>query len=102
MSEHKGKFSDPKTGSAVGVRVITRCAATELVGKNKDGSIEVRLKAPSAGSSDANEELVTFLAEKLGVTVGALEVVLGAGEREKIISIEGINASAVDALLFPA
>jgi uncharacterized protein YggU (UPF0235/DUF167 family) len=102
MSEHKGKFSDPRTGSAVGIRVITRCAATELVGKNKDGSIEVRLKAPSAGSEDANSELINFLAQKLGVAPSAIEVVLGAGEREKIISIEGVNASAVDERLFPA
>lgn len=102
MTEHKGVFSNPKGGSAIGVRVITRCATTELVGKNKDGSIEVRLTADSSGSDEANQELVKFLAERLGVPAKQIEVVVGNSVREKILSIEGVSAHEVDTTLFPA
>lgn len=100
MMEHS--FSNPKGGSAIGVRVISRCAAREIVGKNRDGSIEVRLTASSAGTEAANQELIQFLAEKLGVSPSQVEVVVGSGEREKILSIEGMTAERVDDLLFPA
>ncbi len=100
MTEHS--FTNAKGGSAIGVRVISRCATREIVGKNRDGSIEVRLTATSAGSQDANNELIQFLAEKLGVDPSKVEVVVGSGEREKILSIEGMTAQHVDELLFPA
>lgn len=102
MTDHKGVFSNPKGGSAIGVRVVTRCATTELAGKNKDGSIEVRLTATSASTPEANQELMVFLAGRLGIGSDKIEVVLGAGEREKILSIEGVSAQNVDTILFPA
>jgi uncharacterized protein YggU (UPF0235/DUF167 family) len=100
MSDRKFEFTNPKGGSAIGVRVVTRCAATELAGKNEDGSIKVRLRASSAGEDAANDELVSFIASKLGVGSERLEVVAGAHEREKILSIEGMTAPEVDKKLF--
>lgn len=100
MQDRKFEFSNAVGGSAVGVRVVTRCATTELAGRNEDGSIKVRLTATNAGDAGANTELVDFLAAQLGVEAKRLQIVAGEGEREKIISIEGMTTQDVDQRLF--
>ncbi|MCU0513739.1 MAG: DUF167 domain-containing protein [Anaerolineae bacterium] len=101
MSERKfEKFTDPRGGTAIGVRVVTRAAATELAGKTEDGAVKVRLVAAPAGNPEANRELIGFLAEKLGVTPDKIEIVAGQDKSDKIISIEGISALTVEEKLF--
>jgi uncharacterized protein YggU (UPF0235/DUF167 family) len=67
MSDRKFEITDARGGAALGVRVVTRATATEIVGKTDDGTLKVRLVASPAGDPAANEELLNFLAEKLGV-----------------------------------
>jgi len=94
----KGKLSDPKRGAAFTVRVVTRAVKTETVGVQEDGAIKVRLKAYPAGDTAANEELLKFLAAKLHVPVKKLEIVAGAGGRDKLVSVEGITTAQVEAV----
>ena len=71
MSERKfEKFTDPRGGVALGVRVITRSAATEIAGKSEEGAVKIRLIASPAGNPEANKELIDFLAARLGVASG--------------------------------
>jgi uncharacterized protein YggU (UPF0235/DUF167 family) len=98
--ERKFEFKNPKSGAALGVRVVTRSSATEIAGKNEDGSVKIRLMATSAGDATANEELVNFLAKQLGIEPSRIEVVVGATETSKILSIEGLNVNEVEAKLF--
>jgi uncharacterized protein YggU (UPF0235/DUF167 family) len=100
MSEQrKFDFKDPRGGSALGVRVITRAAETELAGKTEDGALKVRLKAAPAGAAEANKELVDFLASRLGVTSEKIEIVAGLDKSDKIVSIEGLTTADVEAKL---
>lgn len=102
MSERKfEKFTDPRGGTALGVRVVTRATATELAGKTDDGAIKVRLMASPAGTPEANKELIAFLAAQLNVAPEKLEVVAGQDKSDKIVSIEGISSADVEAKLFP-
>lgn len=101
MTERKFEITDARGGTALGVRVVTQSASTEIAGKTDEGTLKVRLVASPAGDPAANEELVTFLASKLGVDKKKLEIVAGANSRDKIISIEGVTASEVEAKLIP-
>ena len=92
----EGKLSDPKSGAAFTVRVVTRAAKTEAAGVQENGALKIRLKASPAGSAEANKELIGFLAKKLGVPEGNFEVVAGAGERDKLISVEGVTTRDVE------
>ena len=92
----EGKLSDPKSGAAFTVRVITRALKTEAVGVLETGALKIRLKATPAGSPEANEELINFLASKLNVSAAQLEIVAGAGEKDKLISVEGITTHDVE------
>lgn len=93
------KITDAKGGAAFTVRVVTRAEATELVGVQEDGTLKVRLKAPSAGDPAANQELVGFLAEQLGVAANQIEIVAGASMRDKLLSVEGISTADLESRL---
>jgi uncharacterized protein YggU (UPF0235/DUF167 family) len=101
--ERPGIISGQKSGSALGVRVVTRASATELAGKNEDdNTVKVRLVAASADDPSANTELLAFLAQKLGIEVSQLEIVAGADKRDKMVSIIGLTTDEVEAKLFNA
>ena len=105
MSERKfEKFTDPRGGIALGVRVITRAAATEIAGKSdEEGTVKmvkVRLVASPASSPEANKELIDFLAAKLGVTPAKIEIVAGLEKSDKIVVIEGVSSADVETKLF--
>ncbi len=100
MSQNrKFEITDARGGAAFAVRVVTRAAATEIVGTQEDGALKVRLVASPAGDPAANEELINLLAQKLEVDKKRIEIVAGAGSREKMISVEGISTADVESKL---
>lgn len=96
MSNRPFKITDATSGAAFTVRVVTRCAQTEAVGVQEDGSLRVRLVAQSAGDPEANTELVNFLSRELGVGLDKIEIVAGEKERDKLVSVEGISTGLID------
>lgn len=93
------EITDAKGGAAFTVRVVTRAVNTEVVGINDDGSLRIRLQASPAGDPAANKELVEFLAQMLGVSVGQIEIVAGMNGREKVIAVEGITTADLESKL---
>ena len=71
------------------VRVQPRANRSEVVGLHGD-SIKIRLKAPPIDGA-ANEELIRFVAESLGVSRSHIELKSGLRGRSKTIAIEGIS-----------
>lgn len=68
------------------VKVTTKQPRTEYMSTLGDGTLKIRLKAvPEKGR--ANEELVRFLAEELGVEKNTIEVISGATDTVKLIRI---------------
>lgn len=97
MSQNrKFEITDARGGAAFAVRVVTRAAASEIVGTQEDGSLKVRLISPSAGDPSANLELISLLAEQLDVAKERVEIVAGANGRDKMISVEGISTADVE------
>jgi uncharacterized protein len=79
------------------LHVQPRARRTELAGRHGD-AIKVRLAAPPVDGA-ANEELVRFLAERLGVTRGAVRIAAGAGSRRKTVEIDGLAEADILARL---
>lgn len=98
-TDRKFEITDAKGGAAFTVRVVTRALKTEIVGIQEDGSLKVRLMASPAGDEAANEELVGFLSEKLGVDAEKIEIVAGGDGRDKLVSVEGVTTADVEAKL---
>lgn len=97
--EHEYRITDAKSGAAFTVRIVTRAVNTEIAGVQEDGMLKIRLKATPAGSADANEELIGFLAGLLMVPAKQIEIVAGANGREKVIAVEGITTADLESKL---
>jgi hypothetical protein len=83
-----------KRGAALTVRVTPRASKNEIVEVLNDGTIKVHLTAPPV-EGKANEALLKFLAGILEIPKSRLEVVAGAGGRDKIIAVIDMDADTL-------
>lgn len=84
-------------GVTLTVRVVPRSRQNEIVGVEGD-AIKIRLSAPAI-EGRANDALVRFLAERLGVARSRIEIVRGESSRSKVVRVRGVSAEAVRARL---
>jgi uncharacterized protein (TIGR00251 family) len=91
MSDRKFNLHGGKKGSALAVRVTPRASHNEIVELLEDGTIKVRIAAPPS-DNEANEALIGFLSEVLGVSKSRLDIVAGASGRDKLISVVDMDA----------
>jgi uncharacterized protein (TIGR00251 family) len=82
------KITEAKGGVTFAVRVVPRASRNEIVGVHGD-ALKVRLTAPPV-EGRANEALVAFLAQRLGVRKSQVEIVAGATSRHKMIRVTGL------------
>jgi uncharacterized protein (TIGR00251 family) len=73
------------------VLVQPRASKTVVVGIHGD-SIKIRIAAPPVDGA-ANEELIRFLAERLGVPRSAVTITSGQTGRRKVVNVDGITAA---------
>ena len=79
------------------VRVQPRASKDEVVGYT-DGVLRVRLRAPPVENA-ANEALVEFLADELGVSTRYVRIISGFGSRNKLIEVDDVAHPALDRIL---
>jgi uncharacterized protein (TIGR00251 family) len=76
------------------VRVTPRASRNEIVEVLSDSTVKIRLTAPPV-EGKANEELIKFLSEVLGVAKSKMEIVAGERGRDKLVSILDMNSDEV-------
>jgi uncharacterized protein len=91
MTDRKFNLHDGRKGSALAVRVTPRASRNEIVELLDDGTIKVRI-ASSPSDQEANDTLIGFLSEVLGVPPSRLDIVAGMTGRDKLISIVDLDA----------
>jgi uncharacterized protein len=91
MSDRKFNLHDGKRGSALAVRVTPRASRNEIVELLDDGTIKIRIASPPS-DNEANETLIKFLSEILGVPRSRLDIVAGVTGRDKLISVVDMDA----------
>ena len=79
------------------MKVVPNARADEIRGFAGDVLL-VRLKAPPVDGK-ANEALVRFIAERLGLPRSAVSLVRGAASQQKLINIAGLDREAAIARL---
>ena len=84
-------------GVRIAVRVQPRASTSEVAGVHGD-RIRIRLGAPPVDGA-ANEALVRFLAERLGVPPRAVAITAGLSSRSKVVVATGITAADAAARL---
>jgi uncharacterized protein (TIGR00251 family) len=76
------------------VRLQPRASRDEIVGVH-DGALRVRLRAPPVEGA-ANDALVTFLADELGLSRRQVRIISGIGSKSKVIEVDAEARSALD------
>jgi uncharacterized protein (TIGR00251 family) len=99
--EPPARVEEPLTATPTGVRLLVhvqpRARRTEVVGRHGD-AIRIRLAAPPVDGA-ANEALLRFLADRLGVARPAVTLLSGQTSRSKRVEVTGIDvATAADRL----
>ncbi len=82
-------FHEMNDGVTFNVKVIPRANRNEIVGVEND-ALKIRLNAPPL-EGRANEALIKFLAEMLGVARTKVEIVRGETARNKVIRVRGVS-----------
>ena len=84
-------------GILLSLKVQPRASKNEI-GEVMGHELKVKVTAPPVDSA-ANEALVRFLAEVLGCSRGAVQLVRGQTSRHKQVLIQGMTILEVDAKL---
>jgi uncharacterized protein (TIGR00251 family) len=94
MADRKFRLHDGKKGAALAVRVTTRASKNQIVGAMSDGTIKIRITAAPV-EGQANNELVKFLSDVLGVAKSRIDIVAGETGRDKLISVLDMDAETL-------
>jgi uncharacterized protein (TIGR00251 family) len=94
MADRKFRLHDGKKGAALAVRVTTRASKNQIVGAMSDGTIKIRITAAPV-EGQANNELVKFLSDVLGVAKSRIDIVAGETGRDKLISVLDMDAKTL-------
>lgn len=97
MSELPPYLRIQPDGASVQIRVVPRASRNELGGVLGD-RLKIKIAAPPVDSA-ANEELIAFLAKRLGLSRGAIRITQGQTSRNKTLLVHGLSAAAAAAAL---
>lgn len=86
-------------GVRLAVHVQPRASRTEVVGRHGE-ALKIRLAAPPVDGA-ANEALVRFVAERLGVARSAVRIAAGETSRAKTVAVAGIAADEAERRMLP-
>ena len=79
------------------LRVQPRASRNEVAGR-LGHELKIRLAAPPVDGA-ANDALVRFLAQALGVPRASVSIVAGGSSRSKVVEVRGVEERSVQARL---
>jgi uncharacterized protein (TIGR00251 family) len=91
------QLSEDERGTTFTVRVVPRASRSEIAGVY-DGALRIRIAAPPVAGA-ANSELIRLLAKRLKVPQNGVQIISGAGSKNKIVRVQGVTPAAVSQLI---
>jgi len=93
----RASAGEPPPSVTLDVHVQPRADRSAIVGWHGE-AVKIRLRAPPVGGA-ANEELVRFVAARIGLPHGAVRIIRGVTSRRKRLVCDGISRSQALAAL---
>lgn len=90
-------FLDMSSSVRVAVYIQPRAKRTEVAGRH-GSDLKIRIAAPPVDQA-ANEALLAFVAQRLGVRLRDVRLIAGATSRRKVLEIERVTAAQIQSLL---
>jgi len=81
------------------LRIVPNAKRNEVTGEHGD-AVKIKVAAPAIDGK-ANEALLEFIAEKLGLHRRNLTLIAGEKSRDKLIEIAGLDATEARGRLLP-
>ena len=97
MRDIKFNITKAEEGAAFAVHVVPKAPKNEVVGKHGD-ALKVHLTSTTVGGT-ANDNLINFMAEKLGLNREKVEIAAGLSSAEKMVIVVGISPFDAEDLL---
>lgn len=94
MRDIKFKITKAEEGAAFAVHLVPKSIKNEVVGKHGDG-LKIKLTTSSVAGI-ANDTLLAFLSEKLGIDRKDIEIAAGRSSSEKMIIVLGLTPTEVE------
>lgn len=91
------KITKAEEGAAFAVHVVPKSVKNEVIGKHGD-ALKVRLISNTVGGV-ANDTLINFLAQKLGVAREKIEIAAGLTSAEKMVVVVGLSPADLESRL---
>ena len=85
--------------STLELKIIPNAPRNEIAGW-LGSALKVKVHAPAL-EGRANDELLTFLADTLGVPRRSVTLLRGDKSRQKVVKIDGLDDATLRARLFP-
>ena len=82
------------------LRIVPNAKRNEVTGEHGD-AVKIKVAAPAI-EGKANEVLLEFIAEKLGIHRRNLTLIAGEKLRDKLIEIAGLDATEARGRLLPS
>lgn len=93
MSALPSYLKESASGCTLSVRLQPRSSRNEICGQMGD-ALKIKVTAPPVDSA-ANELLVDFLADLLGISKGSVQIIKGQTSRSKIVQIVGLKTDQI-------
>ncbi len=90
------RVSAIEAGVRFAVRVQPRASKNEVAGIH-GRALKIRLQAPPVDGA-ANDALVSFLADLLGVSRRSVRIISGDSSRNKTVEVDGVTAQLIQQL----
>lgn len=85
------------SSTRITVYIQPRAKRTEIAGRH-GSDLKIRVAAPPVDHA-ANEALLAFVAQRLGVRRRDVRLIAGATNRKKVLEIDGFTAEQIQVLL---
>jgi len=89
-------IKETSAGILLTLKVLPRSSRCEIIGPHGD-ALKIKVTSPPV-EGRANEEIVEFLAETLGIKKGQVAIVSGHASRQKTVAITGCNRHELERL----
>ena len=90
-------FKESNGAVTFAIKVVPRASKNQVAGVEGD-AIKIRLNAPPV-EGKANEALIEFLADVLGIRRAQIEIVMGQTSRHKVVRVSGVTARQIEGKL---
>ena len=94
MHDREFKITKAEEGAAFAVYVVPKSVKNEVVGKYGD-ALKINLASNTVGGI-ANDTLINFICEKLGVKRDQVEIAGGLGSAEKMVVVLGLSPAEAE------